>query len=178
MQGTFGCGQPRKRIAFAIPAAQTDTSYGRGFWSLTHSYHAAGGRPTRTDEAALAGKLLCRTAGNRGINPLAYDALQSLFRWIWGRVYPLDEPCPIFIWRGRRDLNPRAGFIQPTPLAGEPLRPLGYFRRSMVFYEKMAERVGFEPTETCASPVFKTGSFNRSDISPFQKRTPASQTLV
>ena len=38
-------------------------------------------------------------------------------------------------WRGRRDLNPRAGFIQPTPLAGEPLRPLGYFRRSMVFYE-------------------------------------------
>ena len=45
-------------------------------------------------------------------------------------------------------------------------------------YEKMAERVGFEPTETCASPVFKTGSFNRSDISPFQERTPASQTLV
>ena len=40
-----------------------------------------------------------------------------------------------FTWRGRRDLNPRAGFIQPTPLAGEPLRPLGYFRRSMVFYE-------------------------------------------
>ena len=38
-------------------------------------------------------------------------------------------------WRGRRDLNPRAGFIQPTPLAGEPLRPLGYFRRSMVFYK-------------------------------------------
>ena len=45
-------------------------------------------------------------------------------------------------------------------------------------YEKMAERVGFEPTETCASPVFKTGSFTRSDISPFQERTPASQTLV
>ena len=32
-------------------------------------------------------------------------------------------------WRRRRDLNPRAGFIQPTPLAGEPLRPLGYFCR-------------------------------------------------
>ena len=30
----------------------------------------------------------------------------------------------------------------------------------------MAERVGFEPTGTCAPPVFKTGSFNRSDISP------------
>ena len=35
--------------------------------------------------------------------------------------------CPVLGWRRRRDLNPRAGFIQPTPLAGEPLRPLGYF---------------------------------------------------
>ena len=35
-------------------------------------------------------------------------------------------------WRRRRDLNPRAGFIQPTPLAGEPLRPLGYFCKSNV----------------------------------------------
>ena len=30
----------------------------------------------------------------------------------------------------------------------------------------MAERVGFEPTDAFTSPVFKTGSFNRSDISP------------
>ena len=29
----------------------------------------------------------------------------------------------------------------------------------------MAERVGFEPTDACASPVFKTGTFN-------QTRTP------
>ncbi len=60
-------------------------------------------------------------------------------------------------------MNPRAGFIQPTPLAGEPLRPLGYFCIDM---KDVAERVGFEPTDACASPVFKTGSFNRSDISP------------
>ena len=60
-------------------------------------------------------------------------------------------------------MNPRAGFIQPTPLAGEPLRPLGYFCNCM---KDVAERVGFEPTDACASPVFKTGSFNRSDISP------------
>ena len=33
-------------------------------------------------------------------------------------------------WRRRRDLNPRGGFIHPTPLAGEPLRPLGYFCKS------------------------------------------------
>ena len=31
----------------------------------------------------------------------------------------------------------------------------------------MAERVGFEPTvPSLGSPVFKTGSLNRSDISP------------
>ena len=30
----------------------------------------------------------------------------------------------------------------------------------------LAERVGFEPTDPCRSPVFKTGSFNHSDISP------------
>ena len=36
--------------------------------------------------------------------------------------------------RRRRDLNPRAGFIQPTPLAGEPLRPLGYFCRFLIYF--------------------------------------------
>ncbi len=71
-------------------------------------------------------------------------------------------------------MNPRAGLIQPTPLAGEPLRPLGYFSicqvvRSVCGNGNVAERVGFEPTDTCVSPVFKTGSFNRSDISPSKK---------
>ena len=69
-------------------------------------------------------------------------------------------------WRRRRDLNPRAGFIQPTPLAGEPLRPLGYFCKSRYLIKEVAERVGFEPTDAFTSPVFKTGSLNRSDISP------------
>lgn len=32
------------------------------------------------------------------------------------------------------------------------------------------ERVGFEPTDARTSPVFKTGSFNRSDISPYNDR--------
>jgi hypothetical protein len=31
---------------------------------------------------------------------------------------------------------------------------------------KVAEREGFEPPEACASPVFKTGTLNHSDISP------------
>ena len=31
---------------------------------------------------------------------------------------------------------------------------------------KMAEREGFEPSETCASAVFKTAALNHSTISP------------
>ena len=61
-------------------------------------------------------------------------------------------------------------FTRPTPLAGEPLRPLGYFRMVELHIRfgswNVAERVGFEPTDAFTSPVFKTGSLNRSDISP------------
>ena len=35
-----------------------------------------------------------------------------------------------YFWRSERDLNPRAHFGTPTPLAGEPLRPLGYHSES------------------------------------------------
>ena len=35
----------------------------------------------------------------------------------------------------------------------------------------MAERVGFEPTDACASPVFKTGTFN-------QAQTPLRITIL
>ena len=31
---------------------------------------------------------------------------------------------------------------------------------------RMAERVGFEPTRTCALPLFESGTFNHSDTSP------------
>ena len=31
----------------------------------------------------------------------------------------------------------------------------------------MAERVGFEPTVGCPTPVFKTGAFDHSATSPF-----------
>ena len=34
---------------------------------------------------------------------------------------------------------------------------------------KLAERVGFEPTDARTSPVFKTGAFNHSAISPCEK---------
>ena len=61
----------------------------------------------------------------------------------YGVPYPLGWPretqdvkkhhnpmgCGVF-WRSERDLNPRAHFGTPTPLAGEPLRPLGYHSES------------------------------------------------
>ncbi len=37
--------------------------------------------------------------------------------------------------------------------------------------------MGFEPTDACASPVFKTGSFNRSDISPNRHAYPPPEHL-
>ena len=58
-------------------------------------------------------------------------------------------------------------FKPPTPLAGEPLRPLGYFCRNI--WRSLAERVGFEPTDAFTSPVFKTGAFDHSAISPCVK---------
>ena len=42
----------------------------------------------------------------------------------------------------------------------------GYSTRHLLLYIKLEERVGFEPTDARTSPVFKTGSFNHSDISP------------
>ena len=38
--------------------------------------------------------------------------------------------------------------------------------------------MGFEPTDTCASPVFKTGSFNHSDISPYVDRKVRRKRLA
>ena len=67
------------------------------------------------------------------------------------------------LWRGRRDLNPRAWFRRLLPEQGSPFGHLGTSAYGM---KKLAERVGFEPTDAFASPVFKTGAFNHSAISP------------
>lgn len=59
-----------------------------------------------------------------------------------------------------------------TPLAGEPLQPLGhlsifsFFIYIFALKTKMAEKQGFEPWMTCAMPVFKTGAFDHSATSP------------
>ena len=70
-----------------------------------------------------------------------------------------------FTWRGRRDLNPRDGFPPYSLSRGAPSASWVLPHTNMK--ENMAERVGFEPTvPSLGSPVFKTGSLNRSDISP------------
>ncbi len=45
----------------------------------------------------------------------------------------------------KEGFEPSRRFTQPTPLAGEPLRPLGYFCKTGDMKMGMAEREGFEP---------------------------------
>ena len=62
-------------------------------------------------------------------------------------------------------MNPRAGFPAYSLSRGAPSASWVLPHTNMK--EKVAERVGFEPTvPSLGSPVFKTGSLNRSDISP------------
>ena len=36
-------------------------------------------------------------------------------------------------WRRRRDSNPRTSLIQPNPFAGDPLEPLEYFSKYLIY---------------------------------------------
>ena len=83
--------------------------------------------------------------------PLKHNGICHTFSIIVSRKVKIDAKKPQnesseVLWRRRRDLNPRAGFIQPTPLAGEPLRPLGYFCRSnrCFLYIKYVWRRGWD----------------------------------
>ena len=45
-------------------------------------------------------------------------------------------------------------------------------------FEKMAEMVGFEPTDALTSTVFKTASLNRSDTSPRAKKIVSNSAAL
>ncbi len=66
--------------------------------------------------------------------------------------------------------QPRMGALKPA-FAYRFAKGYGTWHPSLLLrYERrMAEREGFEPPEACASPVFKTGTLNHSDISPVWK---------
>ena len=55
-----------------------------------------------------------------------------------------------FLLAEKEGFEPSRRSTRPTPLAGEPLRPLGYFSKPNVSTPDgsyfVAERVGFEPT--------------------------------
>ena len=87
----------------------------------------------------------------------------------------------------RVGFEPTMQFDPHTPLAGERLRPLDHLSSYQLvkyntplqkcpalflkIFEKVAERVGFEPTEPGkSSTVFKTASLNRSDTPPEQSQ--------
>ena len=72
---------------------------------------------------------------------------------------------PCFSWRGREDLNLRDAFYTSYSLSrGAP--SASWVLPQVDGKIQLAERVGFEPTDAFTSPVFKTGAFNRSAISP------------
>ena len=93
----------------------------------------------------------------------------------------IKNPASLYCSRGFRCLAEKPGFepgrrlSHPTPLAGEPLRPLGYFSIKPVCYlifweEKWRRERDSNPRCLSASLVFKTSAINRSAISP-SKRT-------
>ena len=64
------------------------------------------------------------------------------------------EPCRFVAQK--EGFEPSRAFYTPTPLAGEPLRPLGYHSESKNnMRESVAERVGFEPTARCRVTGFQ-----------------------
>ena len=54
----------------------------------------------------------------------------------------------------KEGFEPSRQLPQPTPLAGEPLEPLGYFSRPYLV-ETLAEREGFEPPVPCGITGFQ-----------------------
>ena len=105
---------------------------------------------------------------------LQFPFLQVVF--LCGKTKKALRNEVLFSWRGRRDLNPRAGFPTYSLSRGAP-SPLGYFR---ILSSKGGTAVkcsapciirwrrGWDsnPRFLSESLVFKTSSLNRSDTSP------------
>ena len=61
----------------------------------------------------------------------AYRKTKKWFFTLLLRHNKKDAKASFLLWRRRRDSNPRYGLIHTTPLAGEPLEPLGYFSKAL-----------------------------------------------
>ncbi len=72
----------------------------------------------------------------------------------------------------KEGFEPSRRLSQPTPLAGEPLRPLGYFSMSSSYAVKKAggERGIRTPGTVARTPHFECGPIDHSGTSPFRSR--------
>ena len=66
----------------------------------------------------------------------------------------------------KEGFEPSRRFTQPTPLAGEPLRPLGYFCKTYKKEKIWRRERDSNPRYLSVSLVFKTSAINHSAISP------------
>src|SRR5712691_4890875 len=60
----------------------------------------------------------------------------------------------------------RRGSILPLDLADRQVDATASLQGRISIYRALAERVGFEPTRACTLPLFESGTFDHSDISP------------
>ena len=79
----------------------------------------------------------------------------------------------VFVLAEKEGFEPSLRSSRTTPLAGEPLRPLGYFSKPKEIdfaepapQEKWRRERDSNPRPLAESLVFKTSSINHSDISP------------
>ena len=109
-----------------------------------------------------------------------YEGLSRFRALMGGLARPLQTTRRTAAVPGSR-LSGRAAGGGPGQ-AGGPWRPdqnsaLAHETSPANGWARGAERVGFEPTDTCVSTVFKTVSFGRSDTSPRPPWRPGSPWL-
>ena len=87
-------------------------------------------------------------------------------RWNHHREAAVRWRSTMTIMAEKEGFEPSRQLSHPTPLAGEPLRPLGYFSTSIRFWRRERDS---NPRCLSTSLVFKTSALNRSAISPRMK---------
>ena len=103
----------------------------------------------------------CVSSRRRGDITSRSSGISPTERWILLKTHLRKQVR--LSWRSERDLNSRALFYTPTPLAGAPSASWVHHSRSNA--ERRIWRRVWIRTGALLRPVFKTGSLNRSDIS-------------
>ena len=133
---------------------------------------------TRNAESSPGGESVGSSVGRRkevfGIFRNSRDFIKKTQSWInWQKGMKMSPKPHIYghfedIACGlaeKEGFEPSRQLSHPTPLAGEPLRPLGYFSTAYKIFFWRRERDS-NPRCLSTSLVFKTSAFNHSAISP------------